>query len=205
MPPDPDQLVLLTTRATEFEAQGVANALEATGIRAQVFSAAARMVQWEGGMGNQAKVFVRRADSDAALEVLRTLRQGARGIDWSSIDVGEMEPGETPPPARDASRVRGLSPLLWRIRIIGFTLMAMPILVSMAGPDRGLFAIAFCVLVALFADAGVSGRVAGQRMYDPHGAATVSARPIGPGHTPPRDDVLNDSPTGDSPSDPHAG
>lgn len=191
MPPDPDQLVLLTTCRTEFEAQALANALDARAIPATVFSAAARMVQWEGGIANQAKVFVRRVDSNAALAVLRSLRTSSRGIDWNSIDVGDMEPGETPAPPRQTPRVHGLSPLMWRIRIIGFSLMAMPFLISMVGPDRSLFAIGFCVLVALLADPGVPIRATGQRLSNPDATPLVTTRLIDPDSavTPPRSDT----------------
>jgi hypothetical protein len=207
MPPDPNQLILLTTCATEFEAQALANALDARAIPAKVFSAAARMVQWEGGIANQAKVFVRRVDSNAALEVLRSLRTTSRGIDWNTFDVGEMEPGETPAPPRRGPRIHGLSPLMWRIRIIGFTLMALPFMVSMAGPDRGIFAIAFCVLIAILADPGVPIRATGQRLNTLEATPRVTTRLIGPNPvtTPSRIDGVSLSPADDKAPGPPAG
>ncbi|MBI1189480.1 MAG: hypothetical protein GC200_02190 [Tepidisphaera sp.] len=163
MLPDPDQLVFLTSFRTEFEAQALVNALDARGIRAQVFSAAARMVAWEGGINNAAKVFVRRADASAAADLLHTLRQQARGIDWSTIDVGEMEPGETPPPPGNRPRVQGLSPLLWRVKMVGFMLMLAGFVVGPLGAQYALPTLGVCLLLAFLAEPGVPVRSTAQR------------------------------------------
>lgn len=163
MPPDPDQLVFLTSFRTEFEAQAFVNALDARAIRAQVFSAASRIVAWEGGIDNGAKVFVRRADVPKAADVLHSMRQQARGIDWSTIDVGEMEPGETPPPPGNRPRVQGLSPLLWRVKMIGFTLMAGGFVAGPLGPQYALPTLVVCLLLGFLAEPGVPVRSTAQR------------------------------------------
>ncbi len=67
----------------------MAASLEAEGIPAKVFSAAARMAQWEIGYTDPIKVMVRRADLARAAEVLRSARARARTIDWSTVDVNE--------------------------------------------------------------------------------------------------------------------
>lgn len=185
MNPDPDQLVLLTTFNTEFQAQSLVAALDARAIRAKVFSAAARVMQWEGGIGNQVKVFVRRGDAQAALETMRTLHDSSRGIDWNLVDVGEMEPGETPPLRVGGARVQGLSPVLWRLRMLGFSLMAMPALVAMMGPDKMALVIVFCVLMAILAEPGVPVRATAQRFGPGSGGrpALGERTPRGPSQT----------------------
>ncbi|CAG1008387.1 hypothetical protein PHYC_03559 [Phycisphaerales bacterium] len=132
MPPDPDQLLLLTSTRTEFEAQTIATALEAEGIPVRVFAAASHGVQWEGGIANSVRVMVRRADAAMAAEALHRIRRDSRAIDWSQVDVGppEDENPVLPPPS---SRINGWSPLFYRIRIVGFTLLFSMMLLQWMG------------------------------------------------------------------------
>jgi hypothetical protein len=107
---DPDILVPLTSARTEFEAQTMAAALEADGIRAKVFATSANMLQWEGGYTDPIKVMVRRADLERAAASLKRTRKESVDIDWSEVDVGPGE-GEGYPvcPACGADR-EGLQP-----------------------------------------------------------------------------------------------
>lgn len=89
MSSDPNILVFLTSAKTEFEGRAMAAALEAEGIPARVFAAAARMVQWEAGYNDPIKVMVRRGDLARAADVLRQTRAASRSIDWSTVDVDE--------------------------------------------------------------------------------------------------------------------
>lgn len=163
MPADPDQLVFLTSFRTDFEAEAFVSALSARAIRAQVFSAASRMVAWEGGVNNAAKVFVRRADAANAANILRTLRVESRAIDWNSIDVGEMEPGETPPEPAKGPRIQGLSPVLWRVKMVGYMLMVAGFVAGPLGAQYALPTILLCLLLGLLADPGVPMRSTAQR------------------------------------------
>lgn len=86
---DPDILVYLTSARTEFEGRAMVASLEAEGIPGSVFSAAARMAQWEIGYTDPIKVMVRRVDHARAVEVLGRARVEARQIDWSQVDVNE--------------------------------------------------------------------------------------------------------------------
>jgi hypothetical protein len=127
VPPDPDQLVLFASTRTEFEAGTIAETLRSTGIEARVFSAAAMGIQWEGGISNNVRIMVRARDLHAAQEALGTFRRHARSIDWSAVDVGEPE-DELPSPR---SRIAGLSPALYRVRIIGMALLTGVMLLSL--------------------------------------------------------------------------
>lgn len=147
MESDPDQLVVLTSTRTEFEAQAAAAALRAEGIEASVFAAAASGVQWEGGISNAVRVMVRREDAARAAELLRDTRRAARHIDWNDVDVGEPEDGAPAggPPLPTEPRVGGLSPWLARVRLVGIVLIFMPLLASWMGQGRAWFG----VLIAL--------------------------------------------------------
>lgn len=126
MASDPDQLVLLTSTRTEFEARALAASLEAEGIQASVFAAASMGLQWEGGISNAVKVMVRRADLEPALEALRQSRVNSRGIDWVNVDVGELEEGSTPAPEAQSERFAGYSRAMYRLRSVGLVLMFAP-------------------------------------------------------------------------------
>lgn len=112
---DPDILVNLTTASTDFEAQTIAQALEAHGVTAKVFANAGSTLQ--GAIANEIKVAVRRADLELARSVLRTIKAESVDIDWSEVDTGdrtalseaelaELRPSRCPACAGDLAGVR---------------------------------------------------------------------------------------------------
>lgn len=84
---DPDILVNLTTASTDFEAQTIAQALEAHGVTAKVFANAGSMLQ--GALVSEIRVAVRRADVELARSVLRTIKAESVDIDWNEVDTGD--------------------------------------------------------------------------------------------------------------------
>ncbi len=85
---DPDILVVLTTARTEFEAQTLAEALRARGIRAEVFATAASSLQWEAAFTDPIKVMVRRAGGGEGEKVRAALKRDSVDIDWDEVDTG---------------------------------------------------------------------------------------------------------------------
>ena len=97
---DPDILVVLTTARTEFEAQTLAEALRARGIRAEVFATAASSLQWEAGFGDPIKIMVRRADVGEAEKVRAALKMDSVDIDWDEVDTGAGAEQDDAPPKK---------------------------------------------------------------------------------------------------------
>lgn len=89
---DPDMLVVLATARTEFEAETLAEALRARGVRAEVFAAAASALQWEGGYTDPIKVMVRRGDAERAEEIRVSLKADSVDIDWDEVETGDAAP-----------------------------------------------------------------------------------------------------------------
>lgn len=90
--PDPDILVDLTTARTAFEAEAIANALEAQGIPARAFTTAGSMLQWDIAGTQPMRVQVRRGDLERARAALHDTRQDSVDIDWSEVDTGDPTP-----------------------------------------------------------------------------------------------------------------
>jgi hypothetical protein len=101
---DPDMLVVLTTARTEFEAQTLAEAVRARGIRAEVFATAASSLQWEAGFTDPIKVMVRRADVAEAEKVRAALKMDSVDIDWDEVDTG-AEAEQDDAPAKKSAQV----------------------------------------------------------------------------------------------------
>lgn len=94
--PDPDILVELTTAANEFEAEVIAQALEAEGIPARAFTTAGRVLRWDLASTAPMKVFVRRADLGRAAEALAEIRADSAVYDWSEAAASDdLSPTET--------------------------------------------------------------------------------------------------------------
>lgn len=147
MTPDPDQLVMLTSTRTEFEARSLAAALEAEGIEVRVFAAAASGVSWEGGISNAVKVMVRRADLPAAGEAMHAMRRWSRAIDWSQVDVGEPEEEAAGEVVRTPGR-GGMTPVWrYRVRTVGFVLIVLPMMVGWIGAGDAWLAVALCAVL----------------------------------------------------------
>lgn len=91
---DPNILVDLTTARTEFEAQQIANILEARGVPAKVFAIAGNTLAWEIAAGQPIRVAVRRVDLDAARVILQNMPEEAQRIDWSRVDTGDPTSAE---------------------------------------------------------------------------------------------------------------
>jgi hypothetical protein len=89
---DPEILVPLTSTRTGFEAETIAQALNAHGVPAQVFGLAAQVMQWELGYHDAIKVMVRRGDLETAKDILKAIKADSVDIDWSEVDVGPEIP-----------------------------------------------------------------------------------------------------------------
>lgn len=92
MPKDPDTLVDLTTARTAFEAEMIAESLRAQGIRAEAFTTAGTMLQWDIAGTQPMRVQVRRADLDKAAAALRAIRADSVDLDWDEVDTGDPTP-----------------------------------------------------------------------------------------------------------------
>ncbi len=97
MSQDPNELVDLCDARTSFEADTIAACLVDRGFRAQAMSTTARVVQWEGGIGNTPRVQVPRSELEAARIALSEVKEEAKSVDWtyeienaSSIEAGKM-------------------------------------------------------------------------------------------------------------------
>ncbi|HEV3302227.1 MAG TPA: DUF2007 domain-containing protein [Planctomycetaceae bacterium] len=91
---DDENLSKLTTVPGEYEATAIVSALEAEGIRATVVGGFTAGFRAEAPGG--ASVMVLEADLPRAKEILAQLRKQGAGIDWSQVDLGEPEAGESP-------------------------------------------------------------------------------------------------------------
>lgn len=136
---DPDTLVTIRSTRTEFEASTVAAVLEDSGIRARVFATTANWVGWEGGIGNNVRVQVRRGDVERAEAVLKKNRQDSVDLDWDQVDVGVME--DLAPEARPRfSMERLVARRHGRARVvrIGLIMIAATMLVAFLGPAAAM-------------------------------------------------------------------
>ncbi len=93
MPERPDDLVVLTSAASEIQAGLYASILNSNGIDAIGPNAAATTLRWEVSSSDPYRVYVRRADLERAREVLSRERADSVDLDWSEVDVGEPEVG----------------------------------------------------------------------------------------------------------------
>jgi hypothetical protein len=88
-----DDLAVVTTADTEFEAEAKAEALRARGIEAQVTRNAP---SWTGHVSisptaRGASVLVHRDDLERARTILKQVIADSVDIDWDEVDVGERE------------------------------------------------------------------------------------------------------------------
>jgi len=74
---------------TEFEAETIASALRGEGVEARVIGGAAG--GFRGETPANTWVIVHRDDGPRALEMLKRMRDEAKHLDWSQVDVGEFE------------------------------------------------------------------------------------------------------------------
>lgn len=98
MPERPDDLVVLTSAASEIQASLYASILTSNGIDAIGPNAAATTLRWEVSSTDPYRVYVRREDFDRAKAVLARERADSVDLDWDEIDVGEGEEGTLPAP-----------------------------------------------------------------------------------------------------------
>jgi hypothetical protein len=91
---DDENLSKLTTVPGEYEATAIVSALEAEGIRATAVGGFTAGFKAEAPGG--ASVMVLEADLPRAKAILAELRKQGAGIDWSQVDLGEPEAGESP-------------------------------------------------------------------------------------------------------------
>jgi hypothetical protein len=84
-----DETAVLVVVQTELEATLLASSLEARGIRAEVSGGLTAGFRAEAPGG--ARVLVRAEDLERAAEALKAIRRENAEIDWSQVDVGEME------------------------------------------------------------------------------------------------------------------
>lgn len=122
---DPEGLVVLTEAKTGFEAETIARSLEAQGIRATV---ADELTSNAFGGVIRPKVMVRRADLDRARGSLRSIKADSVDIDWSELDVGEMDEA---PVGRWSTRRKMAVLFVFLLGALGL------LLVLATGPDGG--------------------------------------------------------------------
>ncbi len=97
---------MLTSAASEFEAEAIAEALRAQEIPAEVFGGVAKAgLQWDIGFTDPIKVMVRRADVDRAGGVLRAVRAESVDIDWAEVQP-DVEGAWTPRATRPSLLAR---------------------------------------------------------------------------------------------------
>ncbi len=159
MSQDPNELVDLCDARTSFEADTIAACLKDRGFRAQAMTITARVVQWDGGIGNTPRVQVPRGELDAARIALAEVKEEAKSVDWtdeietaSSIDAGKMcefcgelrDPADrgnvcahckrAPSSSMDKSEPEQLPTVRWRARYLlyaGGALILVPAVVSL--------------------------------------------------------------------------
>ncbi len=91
---NPDALVTLTVKPTEFEAEVLVAVLMSEGIEARSFAGHRVSMAFAGDLfGVPVKVFA--ADLERASEVLKQNRQDSVDIDWDEVDVGTPEQGQS--------------------------------------------------------------------------------------------------------------
>jgi hypothetical protein len=88
--PDPDDLVTVTSAATEFEAGAIVAVLEEAGIRAFAFGAVQATNPFNANASG-VPVQVRQGDFDAAQAALTRNVQDSIDLDWDEVDVGSGE------------------------------------------------------------------------------------------------------------------
>lgn len=102
-PKDSDNLVVLTSTTTEFEAETIAAALRNNDVPAFVFCDAARVMPVPSLSHLPYQVHVREGDLSLAGNVLRSVRAESIDIDWEDVDVGPpLEGAETNAPVSSA-------------------------------------------------------------------------------------------------------
>lgn len=130
-----DDLAVLVTADSEFEAEAKAEALRARGIEARV---ARNAPSWTGHMSispteRGASILVHRNDVERARTILQQVIADSVDIDWDEVDVGEREDdlplhevGRIPPLAK-ASFILALGIVLITLGwVIGMLLVWFP-------------------------------------------------------------------------------
>ncbi|MCA9289289.1 MAG: hypothetical protein KDA05_11925 [Phycisphaerales bacterium] len=126
MPGDPDDLVVLTSAASELQAGLWISVLESHGIRGVSPGSAATTLRWEVGSTDPYRLFVRRADVDRAREVLDNQRSDSIDIDWNEVDVGESaEVDEAAPPDGSSPFVMLGLVLVCLVLVLGAVIVAL--------------------------------------------------------------------------------
>ena len=87
---DPDELVTLTTRPTEFEANVLVAVLEEAGIEAFAFGAMRAALPLSERL-TSVPVQVRRRDLEQAKAALAQNVADSVDLDWDEVDVGERD------------------------------------------------------------------------------------------------------------------
>jgi len=112
-----DELVIAAEGATEFEAQTKAVLLKDEGIEAFVFPAERA---WTGGLAigpnvRGVPVWVRKGDLERAASALKQRIADSVDLDWSEVDVGEMESDSADHPSRGTTGVQWLARFGWTV------------------------------------------------------------------------------------------
>lgn len=89
-PQHPDDLVVLLTKPTEFEANLVVMTLRDAGIEAFAFPDAANMLEF-GAAAIPVPVQVRQEDFERARGVLEQAAADSATVDWEQVDVGARD------------------------------------------------------------------------------------------------------------------
>lgn len=86
---NPDDLVQLTSTVTSVEAAAIISALDQAGIKAVMGNMHSAAMIPEA---MEVEVLVAQHDMPRATTLLRLLEEHGENIDWSQVDVGEVEP-----------------------------------------------------------------------------------------------------------------
>jgi hypothetical protein len=85
---NPDELVTLVTKPTEFEAHAIVAVLEDAGIEAVAFGAMRAVLPLSEKL-TPVPVQVRARDLERAREALKQNQEDSVDVDWNEVDVGE--------------------------------------------------------------------------------------------------------------------
>jgi hypothetical protein len=121
---DPDILVDLTTARNSFEAQVIAQALEAQGVPAKAFDIAGTMLQWDVAVSQPIRVVVRRRDLELARSILKAIKADSLDLDWSEVKTGDPTPETEAERAAAAERGEPTGVVLERGRRAGVWVLA---------------------------------------------------------------------------------
>jgi hypothetical protein len=119
--PEPDLLVDLVRVPHGFEAETIAESLQARGIEARAFTTVGDTMQWEAGIKPSCLVQVPRSQLRAAQLALASLKSDSIDIDWDEL-FGPEEPAPIRQEESHPMRKRSVVRILGLGLLLGFVL-----------------------------------------------------------------------------------